>query len=331
MNDRNSELRIISWENLNASIQLNIPFRKTIQGTPDSEIFFDASSKQLGFRFELDADVEVEFQIEPKTISIKRVNLNEKQYLEIRSWNPSLFHTFYSFGVEIVDQVQLFKKNPITTFKEIWAKWNLLLEDEAILSKEKQLGLLGELWLLELISMTGGWGYALESWHDIANSEHDYCLQKIDIEVKSTTSELRRHQISSLTQLVPTNNRDLFLASFQFTPCSKDAEGAVSLQTQTQTIEESIDNQELISQFRSRLGLAGWREDHTMQYRSTYLPRTKPRLIKVDEKCPRLTPDLLQLVDPSVLNGISDVRYRIDVTGLGIELEDGHILESIDR
>jgi hypothetical protein len=331
MSDNYSENRIISWENLDASIQLDVPFRKTIQGNPDSEIFFDASHKQLGFRIELSSDVEVEFQIEPKTISVKRVNFHEKEYLEIRSGNQSLFNTFYSFGVEIVNQVQIFKKEPLSTFNETWAKWNLLLEDEGILSKEKQLGLIGELWLLEIVSKTSGWIFALDSWHDIANSEHDFCLHKIDIEVKSTTSELRKHQISSLTQLVPSNNRDLFLASFQFTPCSKNAKEALSLQSRTQAIEKLIDDQELIERFRSRLILAGWKEDHSMQYRSSYLPRSKPRLIKVDEKCPRLTPDLLAHMDPAVLNSISDVRYRIDVTGLGVELEDVELLESIDR
>jgi hypothetical protein len=328
MSDHNPEHRIISWENLAASIELDVPFRRTIQGSPESEIFFDALNRQLGFRYEIADDIEVDFPIEPKTIAVQRVNLNEKPFLELRSGNQSLFRTFYSFGIEIVDQVQLFEREPISTFKEIWVKWNLLLEDEGILSKEKQLGLLGELWLLKSLSKTSGWGFALDSWHDTANSEHDFGLPNIDIEVKSTTSELRKHQISSLTQLLPTKDRELFLVSFQFTPCNKDVEGALSLQTQTRAIEEVIDDQELVNRFKARLRLAGWREEHSMHYGSSYLLRTKPRLIKVDDQCPRLTPDLLNHIDPIVMNGISDVRYRIDVTGLGSEIEDGDVLAS---
>lgn len=308
--------RIISWENIEQRIDIGASFMSHIPGTPEADIFYDAHRGELGFAIETDS-TELP-TVEPVSISISLRSGDKKQRLEIRSADRVLFREFYDFCVEIIDSSQTDQVLPHKAVDAAWGAWVRLLDRKAILSKEKQLGLLGELWLLRRIANSRGWHQALDCWHKEANSEHDFCLPTVDIEVKSTTNELRIHLIGSATQLMKSPSRDLYLLSLQFTPGMKGAFNAASLQSEIQEIELSLES-ELLQRFESRLTSIGWRREHSRHYCQYFVHRSRPTLIEVNEECPRLTLPMIAQLGNAVANRVGSLSYRIDVTGLGHE------------
>lgn len=315
MNQENQH-RIISWENLEQRIDVGASFVSKIAGTPRAELFFDANRNELGFVVDVDTDSLP--TVEPMSIDIRHVRPNGHLRLEIRSSDRILFREFYDFGVEIIDSAQTNNVSPHKAVDAAWGAWVRLLDRKAILSKEKQLGLIGELWLLRRIANNKGWAFALDSWHGEANAEHDFCLATVDIEVKSTTNEQRVHTIGSATQLLKSPDRDLYLLSLQFTPAMRGVANAVSLSGEVESIVNELDDG-LRSRLDARLTAAGWRSEHSRHYGQVFVHRSKPVLVKVDEECPRLTLPMIAQLGQMIAHRVGSISYRVDVTGLGHE------------
>jgi hypothetical protein len=306
--------RIISWEHLEQRVTNGASFREPVNGIPTCEIFFDAHRGELGFAIEVET-TELP-TVEPVSITFSIV---QKPYfaLELRSSDELLYREFYDFCVEILDSVQLESLAPPRAVDAAWGAWVRLLDRKAILSKEKQLGLIGELWLLQRIGRHSGWAIALDAWHESSNSEHDFCFNKFDIEVKATTNESRVHLIGSAKQLHPSLNRPLYLLSHQFTSAARQAVNAISLTDLVEVICHELVSEKLIELFKTRLLTTGWRQEHSRHYEQSFVFRTAPTIIAVDDNCPRLTPPMLESLGQIVCDRLNSVTYRIDVTGLG--------------
>ena len=88
------------------------------------------------------------------------------------------------------------------------------------MTTEKEVGLLGELLFLEFLIHQIGAGPAISAWQGPLSEEHDFTFDSVHVEVKSTSSERRRHIINGLDQLVPLRGVPLSLLSIQFTRTS---------------------------------------------------------------------------------------------------------------
>lgn len=307
--------RFLSWENLSERIELGVPFIQEVPGVPAAHFFFEPSRAELGVRVVTQSsDLPL---VQPASIRLTILEINRELNLEIRSSDELLFREFYDFCCEVIDQVQVNGTNPNTAVDAEWGAWVRLLDREAILSREKQIGLIGELWFFEEICAKHGFANALESWHKENFAEHDFCFIKIDVEVKTTTNEMRIHQIGSLQQLQPSNNRLLHLLSIQLTPCAKAAKGARSLSNSVKLIQQMAPTSELENKFLDRLRTTGWRDEHLRHYNQTYVLRSKPVFILVDASCPRITHDELSQLANNPIERIKAISYRIDVSGLG--------------
>ena len=71
--------------------------------------------------------------------------------------------------------------------------------------------------------------------------------------------------------------------------------------------------------FKRRLEFTGWKEEHSRHYAQTYLLRTSPAVIPVDDLCPRVTYRDLIKIENFQIDRLKSVTYRIDVSGLGTE------------
>src|SRR5207302_797447 len=100
---------------------------------------------------------------------------------------------------------------------ETLAIWSRVLARRSRMSRDHEVGLYGELLLVRALMTAWTVGEAVASWRGPAAEEHDFGLPQFDVEVKTTTSERRRHWITSLTQLMPTRSRPLWLISIQVT------------------------------------------------------------------------------------------------------------------
>jgi hypothetical protein len=315
MNQTQSRERFLSWENLSERIELGFPFIQVVPGTPAAHFFFEPSRAELGVRI-VTGSPELPI-VQPASIRLSIHEVERVPHLEVRSCDELLFREFYDFCCEVVDQVQVNGISPNSAIDAEWGAWVRLLDREAILSREKQIGLIGEIWLFKNICTKSGFSRALDAWHNENLAEHDFCLTKIDVEVKTTTNEMRIHQIGSMSQLQPSNDRLLYLLSIQLTPCAKSAKGAMSLSSVVKAMRDLTPTPELELQFLERLRSAGWRDEHSRHYNQTYLLRTEPVFILVDSACPRITSSELAQLSNNPIERIKAISYRIDVSGLG--------------
>ena len=308
---------VISWPNLEGLISEGNSFRMLIAGDQHAWISYDA------IRTELAVEIEQQFStlpaVLPQSISM-RLTKDPKgsNLLVLATTSVELRRYFYDFSAEVLELTQRGGYTASAAVDEAWKRWGELIEQQSVLSRERQVGLIGELHLLRLLAASHGWPFAIDAWHRTARAEHDFCLELCDIEVKTTTSDRRVHTIGSIDQLLPSPNRPLYILSNQFAVAPKLAAKSFSLaSTVRDSLKELEGDVSLQSALKQRLIQVGWRENHMGYYQTTFVVRNFSRLVPVDDACPRIVPKMLMDSLGSVSSRIESVMYSIDVSDLG--------------
>jgi hypothetical protein len=218
-------------------------------------------------------------------------------------------HAAYSLLTSVADLLQLNSEPLAAAIRTAIANHYGMFAGKAGLSHEKEVGLFGELLVLEYLIDQIGAGPAIRSWQGPLNEEHDFVFENAHLEVKTTASEQRRHMIHGFAQLVPLRSTPLSLISIQLTRSSR--EGGRTLP-------------QIISQIRVKAGgfrpmlndaleASGWDDEFSDLYSTCWSKRNQPRAYDVDERFPALTLSRLAGVVPS-LKSVSELSYRVDVT-----------------
>jgi hypothetical protein len=225
-----------------------------------------------------------------------------------------LFPYFHGFSLSVADRIQLDGLDAGAAVNECVVRWKDLLRLVTLLSPERQLGLVGELWLLSHLVARLGPADALAAWTGPTRAAHDFRFGRYEIEVKATRGERRVHVISSDTQLVASPECELYLLSLQFTLAG--AEAGESLASRITAVRDQLKNRSLVQVFDAAL-VAGYGLDASDldQYSAAVKLRTSPYLVPIDADFPRV--DLAGSASGNAVARISDVRYRVDVEGLG--------------
>jgi Putative PD-(D/E)XK family member, (DUF4420) len=307
--------RFVAWDHLQDRIDKNLPFNEPLPGSPGVNFFFDAGRREIGLELQ-DSGVDNP-ELNSTVITLIRGTPQNPGCIQLRSNNEELFREFYDFACQIADRYQIEKKSAKTSIDLTWAAWTRLLNRQALLDNDQQVGLLGELWLLEEISNKYDFKTALDAWHDESTAEHDFALTTVDIEVKTTLAENRIHIIGSSTQLDPIPGRDLYLLSVQYTPAPPGAFNADSLSSRIDHLRTIARIENCEERLTSRLRILGWHSDDSSRYGRQFILRSHPALVKVDDNCPRLTRTDLESARPANLGRLVSLDYRINVDGLG--------------
>jgi hypothetical protein len=305
----------IQWDELRALIDTaDVPRTLRLDGTPPINIFYEPATGRLGLQVPLGA---TEVPVSPLVqLEIEKRNLDGKNVAEISTNSQPLYPYFHGFAISVADRVQKDGLDANDAVAECLARWRDLFRQALMLSPERQLGLMGELWLLNRLIITRGSKEALTAWTGPRSEAHDFRLGSLEIEVKATTGEHRIHVISSDTQLVPSPGNRLYLLSLQYASAGSGAGNSLG---------------DLIAGIRSRLVRTseGQSFDDTMEaafdltphvlpfYNTRYRMRSSPYLVEVGHEFPRI--NLTDLSDAVDIVRISDVRYRVNVEGLGVE------------
>lgn len=317
MNVFGSEERHLSWARFQSLIENGIPAVEVVGGTPSVQLFSDPEGARIGLRTPNSG-----MTLPPSPlleIDIRQGKVDGIDVIEVSTRNAPLFRDFYAFACALADRLQLNSLPPDRAIQSALNDWAALLRSLVVLSKEKEVGLMGELWLLMRVAEHWGWDNAADSWKGTASEEHDFSLPHFDVEVKTTTSERRNHMIGSLTQLQPTDSRPLYLLSLQFTDAG--AGPGITLADSVADVRSRIEHQsnrvnELV---RGRLRAAGWQQEHGPHYRRRLTLRTPPALVHVDQDFPAIVPQSLVSLGIAKLSRLSQISYRTDITGLGFE------------
>jgi hypothetical protein len=304
--------RHVSTEGFDQYLGSRVPVEFRIDGTPESFVFIEPIKPELGLRVAVGVDTEA-----PETglsnIIARISTLNGKRFLEVVVTDSALFRDAYPVLCSMADRVQLNGLSPAAALRATLQKMSSLLLAPETMSREREIGLFGELLVLGGLISTLGVSSAVQTWRGGQAEEHDFGLPDLDIEVKTTSGEQRVHWIESLTQLVPTRERPLWLVSHQIT--SAGAGAGHTLSELIDLIRTAIGAGPARDRFEGAVVDSGWREEDREPLTTRWTRRTASVAYAVVGTFPRLTPDALR--DTGLpLDRIPEVRYRIDLDGL---------------
>ena len=244
-----------------------------------------------------------------RNISFRPVVSPEGDKAELTVMVEDNVHGAYGLLTSIADQVQLEAEPLAAAVATAIDKHRDIFAGNTALSQDKEVGLFGELLVLEYLIATIGAGKAVETWQGPLNEEHDFVFSDVHLEIKTTTSEQRRHMMHGLMQLVPLRGVPLSLISLQLT--RSNHEGGRTLP-------------EIISQLRAEveghrpkvdgaLAAWGWKDEDAELYTTFWAKRSEARAYDIDDHFPAFTLERLAPVIPN-MKVVSDVSYRIDVS-----------------
>lgn len=305
------DARLMSWENFRTNfLEDGLAAQVPVTGSPNISVFAEPGATAIGLRTQATPGRETPVS-NVEAISVGNVD----GQFQIRVADPKLYQPFFAFLLDISNRVQLDHQEPEAAFTAALASWRQMLSTTTVLSDEMQLGLTGELWTLRRLMQRCG-TEAIPAWTGADKQAHDFRLGTEEIEVKTTSGEVRKHHINRIDQLVPSPNMNLYVLSLQM--ISAGVGPGFTLADQVNEIRSAIaTDTATTTEFEEKLERWGWHDIDSQFYPRRRRIGSPAILVFVDDEFPRLEPDVLDEVLGPLRPRIDEVRYRINLTGLG--------------
>ena len=252
-------------------------------------------------------------------LSIETVSDDSGIVMEISTQTVSLFSEFHRFAEIVTEIFEQPEQTAYSAFNLAIQKWRDLTSFKDLLTKDQQLGLFGELIFLHALIKENGPDSVI-AWTGRGPTipdRHDFRINTIDLEIKTTKSNQRIHIIHGLGQLQPSLAHLLFVLSIKLENAGLGLGN--SLADQVKIIRSCLeDNIDYYNEFETRLIDSGYKDRDAEHYQEKLILSDLPVLIMIDSNCPRITREIISLSIPPEASGrISDVVYRVNFEGLG--------------
>ena len=310
----------LSWENFRSTVF--VPGEKRVHRVSENpfiEIYGDGVDNRIGILFEVPTPIIPSLALSRLALIATRfVRYGERTFLDISTTALALHRQFYHFSVAAAERVLFDSCSPVDAAELEAACFGDLLQVEALLSPERQIGLLGELLFLELLIAYHG-TRALDAWIGPRGEPHDFRFEKYEFEVKTTLATRRVHTINGSEQLIPSAGCSLFLTSVMLGPVG--AEAGFSLAGKINGLDNLFGSEPSRSAaFASALEASGVRKPDVQHYNRAFGMRRPMGVIPVDASCPAISRPMIQKVLGPLAARVGNVRYEVDVDGLEMEV-----------
>ena len=273
-------------------------------GEPAAELLIDGSVPRLTLRVDAEAGASSELN-GLKNVHVADAYRDGVHRLSVAVSGEELMIDGHAMLCAVADRVQVEGMLPSEAVRETLEQWRSVLAARTRMSIEAEVGLIGELLVLDALGTELG-DEALTAWRGALSEEHDFGMVDVDVEVKTTTGERRRHWISSLTQLRCTPGRPLVLVSLQVT------RGGQIGTTLTELVGRVRSTFAKVDQLNAKLGQIGWDDEAGDLFVDRWTLRTPPAPFAVVGLFPAITPaDIAAMTIDS--SAVAEVRYRIDL------------------
>ena len=213
-----SSSRHLPWPTFQENyLDPGVPALMPVGGTPEMLIMFQPQQGVLGLvaRIEIDGDIP----IDRRNIYSDMFLFGGKMYPRVFVRDEPLFREFYTICTEVADRCQTAGESFSDSIVDTIAAFDLLLRSAITLPANEEIGLVGELMILEAVLHLEGVS-AIDAWRGPDRDKHDFRVSNQELEVKTTTGERRQHWIHGLSQLDASKGCDLDLISVQLTRTS---------------------------------------------------------------------------------------------------------------
>lgn len=309
-----NDARYLSESGLDEFMKSRTTAAVRIDGVPEIQlVFLPGVDSGVAIRVAWDG-AAVPDLAEYEHLSADVVRTGDQAWAEFLIDDPDVFRRALPAVWRIVDRIQLDQLDFTTAVLTTLADFRELLEGTSGLSSDREVGLFGELTVLDCLFSTVGGSHAVAAWRGPSGDIHDFDLGIGDLEVKSTTLEKRVHWIGSLSQLEPTPGRPLWLLSVQLGTGPGESATIAELIAKLRSRLAGAN----LDAFDRRLQAAGWRDRFSAGGLRRFRLRSTPLLLPVDAEFPALTQDRVAAAGMP-LSRLREIAYSIDVTGLAQE------------
>lgn len=292
------------YEHWRSGVPVVIP----LPGEPELRLRIDSPSTRLTLRAPVASGVTLP-RNELAHVRLDLVVHDGHRFVEISTTDERLIVDGYAMLSAIADRIQVDHVEPLKALAETLATWRSILARRARMTPEAEIGLFGELIVVEALLDTGD--ISVSAWRGGLREEHDFGMSDVDFEVKTTSGERRQHWIHGLRQLVPTGTMPLWLVSLQIT--RGGAGQGRTLPELIQVVLSAAPDEAARLHAKRVLEAAGWTDDQADLFPDSWRARTTALALPVDGTFPSITP--AHLVKASVdVGAIRQVSYEIDVT-----------------
>ena len=309
-------MEFLTWPSLDQYLIKGIQGQFPISSSSNISFLIGPDNGSLALRLPTKHDVEIP-PSPYSEIEISKGVVDGTPVIELTLADPALVETFYNLSIEIAQQMLLHSAEPEFAISRSMSNWAKLIRRKDILEDARQVGLMGELCLLKALITSYGLK-AADSWIGPLGEPHDFRLNSVEIEVKSTTQTARNHKIHGIAQLEPSKGMALFLLSLQFGPAGTAKSGR-SLVNHVNEIKALLATDEkALQKFVDLLASVGYRDEHVPFYSRKLKLRSTPMLVPVNNAFPRISRELLNDHLPlGVGQRVSYVEYEVNLDGLG--------------
>lgn len=304
--------RHLDPENLDDYLAAGVLAIVPIEGDPPLRLIIDPKKARIAVRGFQDTAGEMPSLEQYKYLQTTTGTDSDGNWVEFAAYGRSTIRQAYPLLVAVADRVQLNNDPFGTAIQRVISAIRDLLSSLSRLSEAGEVGLYGELVVLDHLIGSVGEHAAVTSWRGPRFEEHDFGLPDLDVEVKTTISEERRHLISSLTQLMASADRPLWLISIQLTT---GGAAGTTLSAMADEISERLSNSEVKTQYFDKLRHNGWRKEESHLYQRTFNIRSQIKAFMMTSTFPAITPTLLEEANFPI-ERITSLSYGLTLTGL---------------
>jgi hypothetical protein len=313
----------LTWQNFCATIIKPGENRvHRVSNVPLLEIFADHSGKRIGMVVEKGSSKGVDPNLSRLLmLEVESISRSGNPALRVSCNRPKLFREAYLFLTAVADRILTDGLEPAEAVDGELRALEALLDVKGGLSIEKQIGLFGELLVLEQLLLTGG-PSTVAAWTGPMGEAHDFRIQGCEFEVKTTTGGRRIHSINGLHQAVSSSGSSLSFLSIQLAKAGQ-GEGE-SLPELISRLGKSLEcDREARSSFFSLLREVRYFDEDAPLYSSKWKLRTAMKLVPVDGSFPKIDPEALKLSMGSAYSLLEEVSYKVCFDAIGTLLDKG--------
>lgn len=241
-------------------------------------------------------------------LKVRQRTLDESAFIEL-SAPPSHERVFTPFCREIIAAVCEEGREPWRALSAIVRAWQSAWKPvRPEMDKTTQVGLFGELVVLRYLLIPALGAGAVESWSGPAFERHDFVLDHLHIEVKTTRKSRPEHEISRLDQLHVPAGKDLLLVSIQL---EETAAGRETLATQLDAVIDELRGDSFaLDSLMTKMVNIGWSDEIRTSGELMRFELRDSGIFPVDEGFPRLPESF------SPPSGVVGLRYTIDLVNV---------------
>lgn len=222
---------------------------------------------------------------------------------------PSHEQVFTPFCNEIIEAVVCHGREPWRAVAAIIRAWQSAWKPvRQTMDKSVQTGLFGELLVLRRLIIPILGPVAVDYWSGPEAEKHDFVLDRLHIEVKTTRKNRPEHEVSRIDQLRVSPGLQLLFVSVQL---EESIGGNESLASEVDAVVELLQGDAAaLDLFMTKMANMGWSEDVRNSGELLRFFLRGADVYAVDEDFPRLPDDFV--LPP----GVVSVRYTVGLSNL---------------